>query len=228
MSEFVPYRDYLRPRGLTWIKAALRVSVAVQCFGAAALRLSGGGVSPIADFLIVDLNWPAAQAGQFDNSAAYGLLACGILCALRPMWPVLLPVVVWFIANALVPLVRSVSATSEFVLLEQGVRFLSPLALLILDFWPPCLKSHLGRTVAAMWILRIAAASTLTGLGLMAVLHSVKSGPSLMLLQSVVQQSRGEQLTEVSARCWLGAVGGLSLALALNVLVTSSKPILVC
>ncbi len=227
MNDPAPYRDYLRPRGLTWIKTTLRVTVAVQCLGAAAQRLSAGTVSPVAEFLIVDVQWPEAQAWQLDNGIAYGLMVAGILIALRPSWPVLLPVTVWFIATAVVPLVRSVSPTSVIEFVAVGLRYLSPLSLMILDFWPPRLKSHLGRTVVAMWMLRLAATATFFGTGLLAILHSVEPGPSLALFQEVANQLRGAPLSNIVARTGLGAVGGLFMALALNMLVTRSKPVLV-
>ena len=88
--------DYLRPRGLVWIKTSLRVTVAIQCFGAAAQWLSEGTASPIAEFMISDLEMLEVQAAQLDMGVAYGLLVCGVLTALRPTWVILLPVSIWF------------------------------------------------------------------------------------------------------------------------------------
>ncbi|MBX3435909.1 MAG: hypothetical protein KF861_00235 [Planctomycetaceae bacterium] len=227
MNDPVPYRDYLRPRGLTWIKATLRVTVAVQCLGAAAQKLSAGTSSPIATFLMTDLDWPADSASQMDVGAAYGLLVCGILTALRPSWPTLLPAIVWFTAVAVAPLVHGVDALAAFQVMEQSLRFLAPLALLILDFWPPRLKSHLGRTVVSMWMLRAGVFLTYLGMGLLAVLQCVTSGPLLTLVESVAERAGGVVLSDEVTRLWLGALGGVSMALALNVLVTRSKPILV-
>src|SRR5690606_2267279 len=122
------------------------------------------------------------------------------LFALRPAWPVLLPVTGWFVAAALVPVVREVRPASVFSVMDEALQFLGPLALLILDFWPPGLKSHLGRTVVSMWILRLGAAATYAGIGLLAVLHSVQGGASLSLLQAVIEQSARTQVTDVAAR----------------------------
>ncbi len=226
MNDPAPYRDYLRPRGLTWIKATLRVTVAVQCLGAAAQRLSAGTVSPVAEFLIVDVQWLEAQAWQLDNGVAYGLMVAGVLIALRPAWPVLLPVTVWFIAVAAIPVVRGVNPTSAIEFVAEGLGYLSPLALMILDFWPPRFKSHWGRTVVAMWMLRLAAMETFFGTGLLAILHSVEPGPSLVLFQEVARQLRGAPLSDVAARAGLGVMGGLFMAVALNMLATRSKPVL--
>ena len=117
--------------------------------------------------------------------------------------PVLLPATVWFIAVSVVPLIRTVSPASISELLAHALRCLSPLGLLILDFWPPTLKSHLSRTIVGMWILRVATAATFTGLGLSAVLDSITSGPSLELVNAVAEYGMGVDLPENAARICL-------------------------
>jgi hypothetical protein len=227
VNDSGPYRDYLRPRGLTPIKTTLRVTVAVQCLGAAAQLLSGG-VSPVADFLIINVEWPQENAGQLDEIVGYVLVACGVVSLLRPTWAVLLPVTVWFIAVAAVPLIRTVSPASISEFLAHALRCLSPLGLLILDFWPPTLKSHLGRTIVGMWILRVATAAAFAGLGMLAVLDSVTSGPALELVEAIADHAIDVNLSESAARSCLGVIGGIHLAFAINVFFTHSKPILVC
>lgn len=219
------YLDYIRPRGLPVLKATLRVVVAVQCFGAGAKILSMGVESPVASFLLTHLNWAEERAAQLDEYAAYGLLACGVLTLLRPCWPVLLPVGTWFLAVSLVGVVREAGLVPVLQSVEQSARVAAPLGLLLLDFWPPSLKSHLGRTVVSIWLLRLAAGATFVGLGLMALLHSLQGGQYLELLSVTCDKALGWELADADARLVLAIIGGLDLGLALNVLVSRSRPI---
>ncbi len=218
--------DYLRPRGLVWIKTTLRVTVAIQCFGAAALWLSAGTASPVALFMISDLEVPVVQATQLDDGVAYGLLVCGVLTALRPSWVILLPVSIWFSAVSLSAIIHEIHVETVLVPIEQAIRTFAPLGLLVIDFWPPRIKSHLGRTVMSMWLLRLGIAVTFAGLGLVALLQSVKSGPLLGVVQSIALSTTGAELPADMSRLALAVVGGLDLALAFNVLASRSKPLL--
>lgn len=225
MTSDDDYLDYIRPRGLPVLKATLRVIVAVQCLGAAAQWLAMGQDSTIANFLFFDLNWPEAQAAQFDTYAAYGLMACGILTLVRPCWPVLLPVTGWFLAVSLISLVRDEGAIPVLDPVEQAARYGGPLALLILDFWPPRLKSHLGRTFACVWLLRLAAAATFAGHGIVAITHSMNGGHYVDLLMDTTRQVFGWDVSEDNARWMLAIIGGIDIGLALNVVASRSKPI---
>jgi hypothetical protein len=219
------YLDYIRPRGLPVLKATLRVIVAVQCFGAAAKILSMGVESSIANFLVTDLSWVQEQASQVDQYAAYGLLGCGVLTLLRPCWPVLLPVSVWFAGGSLVGVVRDGGMLSILEAVEQSARVAAPLGLLLLDFWPPTLKSHLGRTVATIWLLRLAIAATFAAHGIVALLHALQGGHFMELLTVTCERVSGWQMADTEARLVLAVIGGLDLGLALNVLVSRSRPV---
>lgn len=221
------YLDYIRPRGLPLLKATLRVVVAVQCFGAAAKSLSMGAESTISEFLGTDLNWSAEMCSQVDTYAAYGLIASGVLTLLRPCWPVLLPVTGWFFAASIVPLLRSSSPAAVLEPIEHAARYGAPLALLILDFWPPGLKSHLGRTVASMWILRLAAAATFTGHGIVALMHGMDGGHFVDLLTVTSDKVFGWEMSANETRWTLVAIGAIDIGLALNVLVSRSKPVVI-
>jgi hypothetical protein len=220
------YLDYIRPRGLPVLKATLRVVVAVQCFGAAAKILSMGVASSIAEFLMTDLSWTQERAAQVDQYAAYGLLACGVLTLLRPCWPVLLPVGAWFLAGSLVPVVRGEGWQAMLEPVEHAARYAAPLALLLLDFWPPSLKSHLGRTVVSIWLLRLAAGATFAGHGLVALLHALAGeGHFMDLLTVTCDKALGWELAPEDARLVLAVIGGVDLGLALNVLSSRSRAI---
>lgn len=221
------YLDYIRPRGLPVLKATLRVIVAVQCFGAAAKILSMGVESPIAGFLIADLSWAEERARQFDQYAAYGLLASGALTLLRPCWPVLLPVGVWFAAASLVGVARSEGLPAVMAAVEQTSRIAAPFGLLLLDFWPPSLKSHLGRTVACMWLLRLAVVATFAGLGIVGVMHSIHGGDRLELLSVTADKVLGWEMADAEARSVLASLGGIEIGLAIALLADRSRPLLV-
>ncbi len=218
--------DYIRPRGLVWIKTTLRVTVAIQCFGAAAQWLSEGIASPVAQFLIHDVEMPEVQATQLDEGVAYGLLACGVLTVMRPSWVTLLPVSIWFSAVSLAAIIHDIDVRAVLVPVEQAIRTFAPLGLLVIDFWPPRIKSHLGRTVMTMWLLRLGIALTFAGLGLVAILQGLQSGPLLGVVQSVAHAISGAELPEEMARFTLAVIGGIELALAFNVLASRSRPML--
>ncbi|MCA9026980.1 MAG: hypothetical protein KDA86_17365 [Planctomycetaceae bacterium] len=227
MNDPGPYLDYLRPRGLNWIKTTLRVTVAVQCFGAAAQWLSAGTASPITEFLISDMQWSEAQAVQLDEGVAYGLLACGALTLVRPSWPMLLLVTLWFTAISCTAILHEIDFEAVLVPVEQAIRSLAPLGLLVLDFWPPKLKSHLGRTVITMWLLRLGLTITFAGLGLVALMQSVTSGPLLEVIRTIVASGGMSDFSDEFVRVILAVVGGIELALAFNLLASRSKPLLV-
>lgn len=225
MSSDDVYLDYIRPRGLPVLKATLRVVVAVQCLGAAGRVLSMGAESTIARFLMFNQGWTEARALQVDQYGAYALIACAILTLLRPCWPVLLPVTAWFAATSAMAVIRDEGAVPVLEPFEHAARYGAPLALLLLDFWPPTLKSHLGRTALCMWILRLAAAATFAGHGIVALLHGMEGGHFVDLLTAFCEKVLGRQISEGDARWALAVIGGIDLGLAVNVVVSRSKPV---
>ena len=225
MSDEDVYLDYIRPRGLPVLKATLRVIVAIQCLGAATQNLSMGVEWPVANFLVVEMDYGRVMVDQYATYAAYALIACGILTLLRPCWPVLLPVTVWFIAGSLVKVVRNESPLSILEPVEHAARYTAPLALMVLDFWPPSFKSHLGRTVVAMWLLRLAAAATFIGHGLVALYQAVNGGHFIDLLTSTTSAVLGRDLSMDEARAGLSIIGGVDLGVAISLLCSRAKPV---
>ena len=224
MTDEDGYLDYIQPRGLPVLKATLRVIVAVQCLGVAAQSLSRGMESGIAWFLSQEFQWSEAQTAQFDTYAAYALIASAVLTLLRPCWPVLLPVFGWFLADPVISLTYERGAYPILEPCEQAARYGAVLALLILDFWPPRLKSHLGRTTVSMWLLRLAAAATFVGHGLVALSQSTSGGHFVVLLTDAVRAVFETDLTEDRARWLLALIGGIDLGVALNLVVSPLSP----
>ncbi len=224
VNDLHHYRDFLKPRGLGWVVATLRVVVAAQCFGVAMGGLQDG-TSVVADFLMQDLGWQADRAANLDRMVAYGMAVCGVLTLLRPSWPVLLPVIGWMVASAFLPFTQEVDTVVRLSRWEHSVRWAAPVALLLLDFWPPRLKTYLGRCYFSLWLLRLALTATLVGSGGLALWQSIQGGPLLNLCAAATEQL-GIGLADTSVRGTLGTVGAVNLGLAINVLLTRSRSVL--
>jgi hypothetical protein len=214
-----PYDDPV-PRGFPVVVATLRIVVALQCWGAAAARLHAGEDFHLVEFLTTTAGLSQAWADTWLDRAAWGLAACGLLSLVRPCWPVLLPVTAWF---------AFVSSTGTLVTnqwvepAEQAARFLTPLTLLLLDFWPPRLKFSLGRAVVAFFLLRLGAAATFIGHGLEALHQSRVGGSFVELITGSFQNVLQVAVTVDQAQSALGVIGGVDIGLGLGLLLVRSR-----
>ncbi len=224
MNDLNHYRDFIKPSGIGWVITTLRVVVAAQCFGVALQGLQGDA-SSLSVGLAQDLGWSMDRATAFDRNAAWGMALCGVLTLLRPSWIVLLPVTAWMLAAAWVPILGQTEPSARLIPLEHAVCAVAPLALMLLDFWPPRLKTYLGRCFFSLWLMRLAVVATFVGIGLLALLQATDGGPLLDLVGSLSGRFDTE-LTDHSTRLALGVAGGVSLGLAVSVLLSRSRAVL--
>lgn len=151
MSPPSPYDDPV-PRGWKFVQGALRVAVALQCAGAAIAEWKAVDDSPVLALLRSTYQLPDELIPRFGTFAAYGLGIAALLTLMRPNWPLLLVMTLWFAASAAAP---AVDDAGWLVTLEQVTRVSTPLVLLLVDFWPPPLSFSIGRATVALGILRV-------------------------------------------------------------------------
>jgi len=214
-----PY-DQPEPRGWPLVQATLRIVVAVQCWGVAANWLSGGAHAAALQFAMEHGGMAASAASRLDNIVSVAMLACGVLTLTRPCWPVLLPVAGWMVSESVFKLILNDQWLEPA---EHAVRYLAPLALVLIDFWPPRLKFALGWAAMALWMLRAGAAATFAGHGLVAIFQSGTGGPFVGLITHSAETVLGATVTEDQARVVLAVIGGVDIGVALNMLICRSR-----
>jgi hypothetical protein len=215
-----PFDDPV-PRGYRVVLATLRIAVALQCWGAAAAWLvlrEDFGLLPL---LMRHAGLSTAALTSLLDKISWGLGVCGLLTLVRPCWPVLLPVTAWFTAIAAIgPL-----AGEPFRPATHAVRCAAPLALLLLDFWPPAVKFALGRAMAALIVMRLGIATTFAAQGCLALSQSRTGGPLTTQLAAAIANIVPSSPAAGHAPAALGIVGGIYLGLAVGLLLVRSRAI---
>ncbi|MFO1091714.1 MAG: hypothetical protein U0992_00155 [Planctomycetaceae bacterium] len=167
MAPPSPYDDPV-PRGWKFVQGTLRVAVCMQCAGLALAHLSGSQDSGAAGLL--QSLWDATGSAESGHTrlAGYGLAVAALFTLLRPSWPVLVCVVLWFGADAAAPLVDEWRWLAP---LSGVLRVAMPLVLLLIDFWPPSLSFSIGRAQVSLALLRLALVISVTVGGIIKLLE---------------------------------------------------------
>lgn len=216
-----PFDDPV-PRGLRVVQATLRIAVALECWGLAAARLAHGDDWGLTSLMTQQLGFNAVMAEASLDNVARGLVLCGLLTLFRPCWPVLLPVTVCFAAvSAAGPLL----GTAPHQPATHAVRYLTPLALLLLDFWPPHVKFSLGRAIVAFLFLRLGIVMSFAAQGWLAINQSRAGGPLVQQLETALSRVLQWTSTTAQTQTVLGVIGGLYIGLALGLLLVRSRGI---
>ncbi len=219
-----PYDDP-QPRGFPIVLATLRITIAVQCWGAAAAWLHESRDGGLVDLLQQFLDIPEPAARLWMTRGAWALAAAGTVTLVRPITLVLLLITVWF---GLVSYAGTRLHGELLEPIEHAVRFLCPVALLLLDFWPPRIDFSLGRANIAVFLLRLGSALTFAGHGLVALMQSREGGPFVDLITLSFANVFGMQVSEEQARIALGVIGGVDLGCALALMTARSRSIAAC
>lgn len=211
-------------RGLGPVQATLRVFVALQCWGYAAAHLQFGAQSAWARLLEKEFFRPASEAALVDQGAAVLLAICGMICLLRPAWPVLLGLC----------LGQAVFVGSKVWLHEGGLPIivvarhaavvLSPLILGCADFWPGRKKFSLGFWVAIAATMRAAVCCSFLGNGLQGLIESHHSGELVRVATGALEKFTRQTPSPADARTALAIASAIQLGVGLSLLLNRSRP----
>ena len=205
------------------MQGTLRVTVAVQCWGAAGLRLLHPGWSPLAQMKTVAAEAEIGHYAALDYGTAAFLVAAGLLSLTRPMWPVLLPVVGLFAADAVAP----IGADDNWLLYPaaaaRAASIVAPLALALLDWFPPKARFSLARFLIAIAGIRYATAATFAAWGLIAIAESRHPGTLSSALTAIPSEFGQTSLSPDAAGWAMALVGAIHWAFAMNVVSTRSR-----
>ncbi|SFJ37913.1 hypothetical protein SAMN05421753_11959 [Planctomicrobium piriforme] len=206
------------------MQGTLRVVVGMYCFGVAAARLHQLRPDRVVEFLGRPGNLPEGQVNQFGDLLAYGMILCGVLTLLRPISLVLIAIVVYAAAASVAGMFDDQNARAHWTPALEATRWMAPLALLLIDFWPPRVRPTLVLCLSAVGLLRMTTAAMFLAQGIICIDQCQHGGAWADLVQSVALN--GFQRTidaDVSQRC-LGIVGGVNFAVA-ACLMTSRNPV---
>jgi hypothetical protein len=206
------------------LQGALRVTVAVQCWGAAAQAVQGSGLSPPMQLLQAARVIPEALAERGDALAAAVLVVIGLAVLVRPNWPGLLATVGWFAAAAAAAVLGPGESWDWLSPGEQLVRIAAPMSLALLDWWPPRARFSLGRFLVALWMLRATAGLSTIAQGIKTLADTLHREQLYELLEGFVVCCIGPAPPVEHHERWLGLVGGLDVGLALAFLTVRSRP----
>lgn len=211
-----------QPRGIRVVQGTLRVVVVAQCLGTAAAWLHHRRENPLLQLLGQARDLTSEQLLSAQNGIAAAMIVLAALTLLRPSTFSLLPVIVyqsaWNIAAVL-------TESGEFPYLQPALRCLLaivPLALLLIDFWPPRIRPTLILCLSSVSLLRLGTAATFIAHGLFS-LWSFPDGSLADLLRNVFQEARGEELPEVLIGPGLATIAAVDFSLALCVVVSRLK-----
>ena len=210
-------------RGLGGMTASLRVTVALQCWGAAGLRLLAPGRSPLSTMWSVAKGMEPDRFVLVDQVIGGVLLAAGLLCLTRPMWPVMIPLTVLFVGDAVAGIGYDQSWLSWPRAIAASATAAAPVALMLIDWFPPRARFSLARFLISVAIVRAAVALTFAALGLLAIHESRFPGPIADVIAKTPQQLAGVSLSENAVGWVLALVGAMHLAFAMNIAATRSR-----
>lgn len=219
--------DQPEARGLRLIIGTLRVVVSAQCFGAGALRFLRPGESNIAALLSAGQRVDTALLPTVDQVTGGILIACGIFSLTRPCWPILGPLVVFFFSDSVAKLGQGEHWTLYVEPIEHAVRIATPLALLLVDWYPPKSKFSLWRFMSAGTVIRQATAATFLGHGVIALHSALHGGAFALLIQGASWHLTDRSLPDEVVSYALVAIGAIDIAVALNLMLTRSRAVAV-
>lgn len=215
--------DQPEARGLRIIVTTLRVVVAAQCFGAAILRFVQPGTSALVQMLSESGHLPVEHLVTTDRVIG-GLLVCsGMFSLTRPCWPVLGPVMLYFLSDAFAVLGQGEQWQLYLRPVEQIAMVAAPCALMLLDLYPPKSKFSLFRFMTSGSIVRLAAALTFLGHGVMSISQALGGGEYVTILQNAAGFLANRSFPDDVVSFVLAVIGAADIAVAINLMATRSR-----
>jgi len=212
-----------RPRRIRMTQGILRVIVAMQCFGYAAGRLHHQVPDRLCELMLQGPAWPADQVARISDFVAYGLIVCGVTTLLRPSLPILLSLTAYAAGTAMAISQGAEGQLDKFAPALLATQSITPLALVLVDFWPPRVKPSLPMCLAATLLLKLAVVVALLAHGILCCEQALQGGPLWEMLQDAAQQTLRRQLPEENLRLFLAVWGGVEIGFALALLASRSR-----
>jgi hypothetical protein len=220
MSPPSPYDDPV-PRGWKFVQGALRVAVALQCAGAAIAEWKATDETSVLRLLKSTYAIPEELAAEFGTFAAYGLGIAALLTLMRPNWPLMLLVTLWFALTAAAP---AVDDASPLVSLEQAIRISTPLVLMLVDFWPPPLSFSIGRATVSLGILRVGIIASLASRVGLLWKECGYPGDWSALVAECMHSANSAAPTDVAIVQLVALILAVDASLAFSLLISRSRP----
>jgi len=210
-------------RGLGPVKATLRVFVALQCWGYAAAHLQFGVKSALARLLEKEFYLSATDTGMIDQMAAIGLAICGMICLLRPAWPVLLALSFGEAVFVLSKAWLGEGGHPAIIAARHAAIVLSPLILGCADFWPYPRKFSLGFWIAISAMMRVAVCVSFIGSGLQGLIESHHGGDLVRVATGAVEKFTRRTPSSEDAKTALAIASAIQLGVGLALLLNRSR-----
>lgn len=213
------------PRGVRILQGSLRVIVAVQCWGWAAGRLHQQRSSSLSEFLEQAYQLGPQALGRLEDAIAYALILCGLVVLLRPMTLVLIPVILWQLVWTIGIAVLETGDSPAWGPATHAAGMMAPVALMLIDFWPPRIKPSMTLTRCAMFLLRLGTSVTFGASGILALQQALHGGGDLELVRQSVQNLTQRELADDLTRPLLAGIGAVNVALALCLISSRNRAI---
>jgi len=213
------------PRGTRLIQATLRVVVAVQCWGMAAARLHRGKATPVTEFLAPAYELSAEQIPMVEDLAGYFMVLAGIVILIRPNTLILVPVIIWQAMVAICAMMLGHGTIPELEPAEQAVRYVAPIALLLIDFWPPRIKPNLTLCRSAIGLLRLATVCTFASHGAVCLFQFQNGGSFVELLTLSLHKVTQYDIDPYRAKQCIALIGAVDIAVAVSLLTSRNRAI---
>lgn len=211
------------PRGIRVVQATLRVVVAIQCFGYATQLLHLEETTPLLSLLQQGYEIAPEQFSGLSRYVAYALIVGGAVTLLRPMWFILIPLIVWQAGNAISPAIIDPSFLDILYPAIQSAGSVVPLSLLLIDFWPPRMNPSLTFCLSAVGLLRLATIATFVSHGV-AVFYTFQNGGSdVEIVELCATKLFQHELAAEQAQYILAIVGITEIALAMSLLSSRNR-----
>ena len=210
-------------QGLGPVQGTLRVFVALQCWGYAAAHLQFGARSAMARLLEKEFFLSASETAVIDQMAAIALAICGMICLLRPAWPVLLGLSAASTAFVIAKVWLREGGHPAVIISSHAAMMLSPLILACADFWPFPRKFSLGFWIAIAAMMRLAVCLSFIGSGLQGLIESHQGGDLVRVATGAYEKFTRHAPTPTQARITLAIASAVQLSMGLALLMNRSR-----
>ena len=205
------------------MQATLRVFVALQCWGYAAAHLHFGAKSALARVLESEFYLSSGETALVDQGAAIILAVCGMMCLLRPAWPVLLGLCLGEAAFVASKAWLGEGGHPAIIVARHAAIILSPLILGCADFWPGRRKFSLGFWIAISAMMQFAICVSFIGNGLEGLIESHQGGDLVRVATGTIEKFTRQTPGPEHAQIALAIASAIQLGAGLSLLLNRSR-----